>query len=112
MRPSRRVPNLGILQRMVSKTRLSVRGRVSGLTRRGILACQRARAHTFDARPNRRCHLGAISMIIENLSLGRMLALPGVIYKCGLSFMKRAFKYRKWETQTRLLIMSKRNTNL
>ncbi len=67
----------------------------------------------FDyAVPNRRCRPGATLAIIGNLFSGRMPASPGIICKCGRSFMKRASRFRAWETQIHSPTMSKRNTNL
>src|SRR6266446_142997 len=99
MHRSRRGPNPGLLRKMVSKIRLSVRGSVSGLTRRGILASQQVRAHIFGTKPNPRCHPGATSMIIANLFLGRMRVSPGIICKSGPNFMKRALRFRTLATQ-------------
>src|SRR2546425_8727844 len=75
MRPSRRVRNRGTLHITVSSLRHSVDASVSALTRRGTLGCQRAKGHTFGAKPNLRCHRDATSMIIANLFLGRTSVL-------------------------------------
>src|SRR6266545_4739857 len=85
---------------------------VSGLTRHGILVSQPARAHIFAMKPNLRFRPGAISAITGNLSSDKTQALPGVTYRCGSSFMKRVSKCPGWETQTRSLTTSKRNTSL
>src|SRR5438046_7985430 len=112
MRRCRRVRNRGGLHRADLSLLLSARASVSGLTRRGILVSQRARVHTFGARLSLRYRRGAISAITRNSFSGRTPALPGDIYKCGLSFMKRAFKCPEWETLTPLLTTLKRNTSL
>ena len=49
MHRSRRVRNHGTLPRMVSKIRHSADVLVSGLTKHGILVCQRAKDHIFGA---------------------------------------------------------------
>jgi len=78
-------------------------------SRRGILASQQVRAHIFGAKPNRRCHPDATSMIIANLFLGRMPVSPGIICKSGPNFMKRGLKCRTLATQIHSLTTSKRN---
>ena len=108
----RRVRNPGTLPRMALSIRRSVGVSVSGLTRRGILVSQRARAHIFAVKPKLRFRLGATSAITGNLSSDKTRALPGATYRCGSSFMKRVSKCPGWETQTPLLTTSKRNTNL
>src|SRR5262249_9477493 len=110
MRRYRHVRNRGRLQRADSSLPLSVRASDSGLMRRGILVCQRAKGHIFGVRPNLRFRQGAISAIIENSYSGRMPVLPGVICKYGSNFMKRAFKCPEWETLTHSLTTLKRNT--
>src|SRR5439155_10129689 len=112
MHPCRRDRNLGMLPSKDSKIRPSAGALVSGLTRRGILVCQRVRAHIFDKKRNPRCRRDVISMIIVSSFLGRMPVLHGAICKYGSSFTKRALKFREWETQIHLTTMSKRNTNL
>ena len=96
----------------VSRIRPSAGDSVFGLTRRGILVCQRAKGHIFGLKPKLRCRPDATSAITGNLFSGRMPALPGVICKCGPSFTKRVSKCREWETLTPSLTTSKRNTNL
>src|SRR5258708_6478197 len=108
----RRVQSHGALPRLVSSIQRSVGVSVSGLTRRGILVCQRAKGHIFDLKPKRRCRPGATLAITGNLFSGKTPALPGAIYRCGSSFMKHVSRCPELETQTPLLTMSKRNTNL
>src|SRR6185436_1461491 len=112
MRHSLRVPNPGILLRMASKIRLLAAGSDSGLTKLGISASRLAKAHIFGAKQNRRCHLARTSATIGSLFLDKTSASHGITCNFGPSFMKRVSKSRMWETRTRLLITSKRNTNL
>src|SRR5436189_1927575 len=112
MHRSRRVLNPGILAKMASTIRLAVGGRVSGLTKHGILGSQEAKAHIFGAKPNRRCLRGMTLATIENLFLDRTPVSPGIICKSGPRFMKHAFKCRTLETQIHSLITSKPNTSL
>src|SRR6266403_3760983 len=112
MRHSLRVPNPGILPRMASKILLLAAGSDSGLTKLGILASRVARAHIFDVKQNRRCRPVGTSATIESLFLDKISASHGITCNYGPNFMKRVFKSRMWEMRTRLLITSKRNTNL
>src|SRR4029434_7404686 len=109
---SLRVPNPGILPRMVLKILLLAAGSDSGLTKLGISASRLARAHIFGVKQNRRCRLVGTSATIESLFLDKTSASHGITCNCGPSFMKRVLKSRTWEMQIRLLITSKRNTNL
>src|SRR4030095_4798899 len=106
------VPNPGILPRMVSKIRLSAAGSDSGLLKLGISAFRPARDHIFGVKQNPRCHLARTSAIIESLFLDKTSASHGITCNYGPSFMKRVLKSLTWEMPTRLLITSKRNTNL
>src|SRR5215216_2839800 len=112
MRHSPRVPNPGTLPRMASKIRLLAAESDSGLTKHGILGSQEARARIFGAKPNRRCRPDETSATIESLLLDKTSASHGITCNYGPSFMKRVLKSQMWETQTHLLITSKRNTNL
>src|SRR4030095_13856860 len=112
MRHSPRVPNPGMLPRMASKIRLLAAGSDSGLTKLGILVSRAARVHIFGVKQNRRYRLAKTLATIGSLFLDKTSASHGITCNCGPSFMKGVFKYRTWETRTRSLITSKRNTNL
>src|SRR5437870_3593624 len=107
-----RVQNPGALPRVVSRIQRSAGDSATGLTRRGILACQGAKDHIFGVKPKLHCRPDAESVITGNLLSDKTPALPGAIYRCGSSFMKRASKCPWWETLTPLLTTSKRNTRL
>ena len=77
-----------MLPRLVSSIPRSVGESVSGLTKRGILVSQRAKAHIFGLKPKPPCRPGATLVITGNLFLGKTPALRGAIYRCGSSFMK------------------------
>src|SRR6266576_6796187 len=109
---SPRVPNPGTLQRIVLKIRLLAAGSDSGLTKLGIWGSRLAKAHIFDVKQNPRCRPVGISATIESLFLDKTSASHGITCNYGPSFMKRVLKSRMWEMRTRLLITSKRNTNL
>src|SRR6266567_5215456 len=96
----RRVQSPGVLPRQVSSIQRSVGVSVSGLTRRGILVCQRAKGHIFGVKPKPRCRPGATLAITGNLFLGKTPALRGAIYRYGWSFMKLVSRCPGWETQT------------
>src|SRR6266496_2904720 len=108
----RRVQNPGTLPRVVSSTQRSVGVSVSGLTKRGISVCQRAKGHIFGVKPKLRCRQGATLVITGNFLSDKTPASPGAIYRCGWSFMKHVLKCPEQETQTPLRTTSKRNTNL
>src|SRR2546423_8862328 len=112
MHLSRRVQNPGILPRMASKIRLSVRGWVFGLTKHGILASREAKVHIFGVKPNPRYLRDAISTITENSFLARTSVSHGIICNYGPNFMRPALKSQPWETRTHSLITSKQSTNL
>src|ERR1041385_9512001 len=112
MRHSLHVPNPGILPRMASKIRLLAAGSDFGLTKLGTSASQAAKARIFDKKQNPRCRRAGTSATIASLFWDKTSASHGITCNCGLSFMKDVFKFRTWETRTRSLTTSKRNTNL
>src|SRR6266702_8017640 len=112
MHHSRRVPNPGISPRLALKIRLLAAASDSGLTKLGILASRAARAHIFGLKRNRHCRLGRTLATIESLFSDKTSVLHGITCNYGPNVMKRVLKSRTWEMRTRLLITSKRNTNL